>query len=469
MNEHVQADLGAERAALACVIAENACLDEVADVLRADDFYGPRHGVVFGGMLALAAKGEPIDLLTLRAELESSGMLARVGGDEALFALADDVPNTDAVLAYARRIREMATVRAMAAAAARIVATSRKPIEDVNAWLDEAEGALHAVAQSRRTDSRSETMRELIPRVLEGMVERPEAGEVRGWRTGIAPLDKALSGLQAQQLIIVAGRPGMGKSAFAGATAVNVARTSDLHVLVWTGEMARDDWGERMIVSDAVVEGDVVRSGRWSRADWERIEGAARRLMRDAITIDDTPSISLWQLRSKARRIRARHGLALVVVDYLQLMRSGERGLSREQEVAAISRGLKGLAKELMVPVMALSQLNRAAEKSSDKRPSMADLRESGQIEQDSDAILLLYREGYYDEAAAEPSVAEINVAKQRSGRTGTIKAFFDPNTVRWGNLERGNAHSEPFQRAPGGVWDPPDDPGDFSDEGSWR
>lgn len=452
-----QHDLGAEQAVLASIMLDAAALDEVADILTAEDFYSRRNGVIFGAMQALHARSEPIDLITLRSELSAKKALGRAGGEEALLELTEVIPHVAAVEVYAKRVRALSTVRAMVKAAMGVVARAREPLEDVDAFLDEAEAALHGVALSRRSDARSESMRTLIPRVIEAMIERPQQGEVRGVPTGIVLLDKALSGLQPQQLIVLAGRPGMGKSALAGEVAMRAA-TGERGgpTLVWTGEMAREMWGERMLVSESAVEGDAVRSGRWSRNDWNRIEQAARALVEAPITIDDTPAISLWQLRSKARRMKAREGLALIVVDYLQLMRSGERHQSRELEVSAISRGLKALAKELSVPVLALSQLNRTVESRSDKRPGLSDLRESGAIEQDADAVLFLYREGYYDEDAPA-TIAEIIVAKQRSGRTGTVQAFFDASTMKWGNLA-----------ADGG---PPDDgPDDFADPdaGGW-
>lgn len=463
-------DLAAERAIVSGILLDNAAIDEVADVLQPEDFYSRKLGLCYGAELALSQKSEPIDLLTLRAELAARGDLGNAGGDEELVTLTNEIPNLDALESYARRVRGLATVRAMVTAATRVAASGRAPIEDLDVWLDEAEATLHAVAISRRADRRCHPLKDLVIRAVEDIQERAKVGEVRGVPTGITRLDRLLSGLRPSNLIILAGRPGMGKTAFALHVIEHVAHAGP--VLGWSGEMGGEEWAERLLVAGSGIDGDKMRMGghgkgeSFSQNEWASFNKAAVALAGLPVEIDDTPAISLWQLRSKARRMKARGGLALVVADYLQLMRSGERYSAREQEVAAISRGLKALAKELEVPVMALSQLNRDLEKRADKRPNMSDLRESGQLEQDADVVLFLYRDEYYDPDTTEENVAEIIVAKQRGGRVDTVKAFFNPAKMRWGNLDSGAA-------AFGGNAAPTPPSDDFADdhagEEGWR
>lgn len=460
-----QADIPAERAVLSSILMDNGVLDEVADLIAPADFYSVQNAEVFSAMLALSAKQERIDLITLRSELASAGKLKRAGGEESLASLHEEIPNVEAAEAYARRVRGLATVRTMVEKCAAVVARGRQPVSDVDAFLDEAEASIHGVSTSRRSDRRMRSMKELVIEVVEDVLKRPEVGAVRGAPTGIRLLDLMLAGLRSGQLIIAAGRPGMGKTAFALAVMACAARAGEgAAVLGWTGEMESPEWAERSLVAESGIDGNVVRAGGHGQgvglrpSEMSKLTNAAGTLANLPIYIDDTPSISLWQLRSKARRLRAQKGLALVVVDYLQLMRSGERMEDREKEIAAISRGLKSLAKELECPVLALSQLNRKVEERSDKRPGIADIRESGQIEQDADVILFLYREGFYDKAAPQ-NVAEVIVAKQRAGRMGTVQAYFEPTFMRWGNL------------TPDGVpenlpeYDPRDEPNDFSDD----
>lgn len=452
-------DLEAERAIVAAALADAGTVDEVADILEPGHFYASRSGIIWGAIRAVHGRGEPVDLVMVRAEIERAGQLAKIGGDEALVEALQPSPAVQAAEVYARRIAALASVRAMAHACREVVAQAYGPIADVDAFLDQAEAKVHAAAQGPRSSDRTRSIRELAADVYEDILRRAESGPVRGIPTGIQALDEMISGLQPQQLVIVAGRPGMGKSALAGAMAMASAATGP--VLVWSGEMSREQWAERMIVSESRVHASMVRAGHdedgrpFSRNVWNALAEATGRVAALPIEVDDTPAISLWQLRSKARRMRARGGLALIIADYLQLMSSGERHNKREEEVAAVSRGLKGLAKELSVPVVALSQLNRGVEDRGDKRPSLRDLRESGQIEQDADVIAFVFRPGYYDREHPQDS-AEVIVAKQRSGATGVVPAMFDPTTTRWADAER---KAPDYDAPPSDAYD------DFSDE----
>lgn len=452
-------DLGAERAMVAEALRDAAIVDDVADILEPAHFYSPRLATMWAAVRDVHRRGDPLDMVTIRAELVATGKLDAAGGDEGLLEATDGLLPTGAAEAHARRLVQLASVRAIATACLDVAARAHRPIEDVAAFLDSAEATVHAAAQSRG-ESRQRSMRDLVASVYESIQARAASGPVRGLPTGIVALDEMISGLQEQQLVIVAGRPGMGKSALAGASAMACASSGP--VLVWSGEMSAEAWAERMIVSESGVHGSVVRAGGdsagggLSRDQWSAIGDASARIAALPIVVDDTPAISLWQLRSKARRMRARDGLALVVVDYLQLMQSGERHSKREEEVAAVSRGLKALAKELRVPVMALSQLNRRAETTGDKRPGMADLRESGQIEQDADVIAFVFRAGYYDRELPQAE-AEVIVAKQRAGATGTVLATFDAALTRWSDRP---GEASPRYEAPL--------PDDFDDE-DWR
>lgn len=423
MSAPVHHDIEAERAVLASVFLDPSSLDEVGDLLTPDDFYSRAHALVYDAMRSLAARGETVDLVMVRSELRSKRVFDRAGGDRGLMRLTDELPSPNAVEDYARRVRGWATVRAMVNAALTVASSAREPIESVDEFLDRAEAGLHEVAQMRRTDRRGSSMREVVISVAEAVTKRAERQGIQGLRTCLPALDRMLGGMKPSQLIIVAGRPGMGKSAFAGCVARKVS--DGVPVAVFSCEMGADEWGERLAVSESGVDGDAVRTGTMSRSQWADFTSAMGKLANLPIHIDDTPSLSLWQLRSKARRLQAREGLGLIVVDYLQLMTSGTGERDREKEVAAVSRGLKAIAKELRVPVMALAQLNRRAEDGSDKRPTMAHLRESGQIEQDADAILFLFRPHLYNPEEARPTDAEVIVAKQRSGPTGTVQCRF--------------------------------------------
>lgn len=442
-------DLDAERAILGAILIDDSCFDDLVDLVDPMDFYAVANAATFMAMLRIHRRSERIDLVSLRAELTATGDLERAGGDEALLRLSAELPRPESIEVYARIVRDHATLRALVSAAHSTIARVQQPIESVEQVLDEAEAALSSVSAARRSarsmlsigDVMSDVVRDLGERA-----ERADRGEVTGVPTGFPALDRMLAGLQPGQFVVAAGRTGMGKSAFGAALTLNAARVG-VSTAVFTLEMTPREWGQRFLVSEARVLGDDARSGRLDVGDWKRIQPAAARIAALPIHIDGTPSITLWQLRSHARRLRARHGLGLVVIDYLQLMRSGERFDRDEAEIAAVSKGLKALAKELEIPIVALAQLSRETEKRSDRRPQISDLRNSGQIEQDADVIAFLFRPGYYDRKA-DPTAAEIIVAKQRGGPTGVVRATFlahytrfeehDPNEFQDGQRKLG-------------------------------
>ena len=424
-----------ELALLACILLEPAVLDEVGDVVSPAEFAVPLHAAAFEAMRALRDRGDHVDIVSLRAHLLASGAADGNALDRFVLVMSDHIPDTTAAETYARLVSGASAVRAVTREASAIVARSRAPLADggdVDAFLDAAEAGILTATGGRRSDVRTVGMSEALHEASRALVARAESkAELDGLSTGMANLDRTLAGLRAGELVVLAGRPGMGKSAFAG----HIVRTAagDGHTCaVYSLEMEHRSWAERWACAEGGVDAGAVRRGKLSRDQWDRWWAASERLASLPIVVDDTPSLSLPALRSKARRVRARHGLGLIVVDYLQLMTSGEGHRERNDEVGAVSRGLKALAKELSVPVLALAQLNRGLESRKDKRPSLSDLRESGQIEQDADVVMFLYRPGIYAPELASPSALEVIIAKQRAGRTGTVKGTFHGATYRF-------------------------------------
>ena len=423
--------LEAERAVLGGILLENHALNVVTQILEPHDFYSRAHGVIFEGMTDLFRRGQPVDNITLRAFLVDRDLLKRAGGDETLLLLTDSIPTVANIEHHARIVREKAVVRRLIQGCHEIAARGYADYGPVEDFLDEAEKTVFDVAKHRST-SPYEHIKDVVIRTFDEVTQAAERKErITGLPTGFDRLDKLTAGLHSGQLVIVAGRPGMGKTAFALNLAVAAAQARAVPVVVFSLEMAKEELARRLLCSSARVDGSRLRTGMLSRDDWTRLTAAAGPLTNLSIFIDDTPALSLMELRGKARRLRAEHGLGLVVVDYLQLMRAGNRKDNREQEISEISRSLKALAKELGVPVIALSQLNRAVENRAgkDKRPQLADLRESGAIEQDADVILFIYREEVYarddEERAAAHGIAEIIIGKQRAGPVGTVKCRF--------------------------------------------
>ena len=430
-------DPRAEAEVIASVIAENACISEIGD-LSAGDFHHRHHALVWECIVALDTRNEPIDLVSIGAELRARKVLDAVG-EERLLALTETIPAVEHVEATAAIVRRLATVRAMVAAADAIRADAQRAITDVDAFLDKAESRIHAVAEGRRSDTQMRSMHDVMVEVVEELQARAVAaksGGVVGTSTGLTDLDKFLCGLKGGELVVLGARPGMGKSALAGKIARAVAGAVG-PAYVASLEMPRLQWGERLLTADARVPGDRMRGGTLAEDHWRRVATEAKTLSALPLYIDQTPSMTLWQIRSAARRLKAKlGGLALIVVDYIQLMTAPEYGGKRELEVSHNSRGLKSLAKELNVPVLALAQLNRELERRPDKRPQLSDLRESGAIEQDADVVLFIYRESQYDESA-DKTLAEIIVSKQRGGATGIVQAHFDPTMIFWSDRGR--------------------------------
>ncbi|HEX9880212.1 MAG TPA: replicative DNA helicase [Candidatus Binatia bacterium] len=425
-------NLEAESSILGGILLDNEAIDRVLEILTPEAFYREAHRKVFRAMLELSERSEPVDVITLGDYLKAKGELEAVGGSAFLVSLANAVPTAANIAHYARIVREKAILRHLITAATGIATRGLEDRGNVDEFLDEAEKAIFDISEKRIKTSfvmLGDMMKDSI-KLVEKLYERKEM--VTGVPTGYKDLDKLTAGLQPSDLIVVAGRPSMGKTALSLNIAANAALTSGLGVAIFSLEMAKEQLGLRMLCSEARVDHSKVRSGYLAEREFPALVIAAGKLAEAPVYIDDTPAISVLELRAKSRRlVRDRDKkIGLIVVDYLQLMRGMNPTQNREQEISEISRSLKALAKELAVPVIAVSQLNRRVEERSDKRPMMADLRESGAIEQDADVIAFIYRDEVYNKNSADRGKAEIIVAKQRNGPTDTIRlAFFNEFT----------------------------------------
>jgi replicative DNA helicase len=432
--------LEAERAVLGGVLLENDAMNVVLEEVSVDDFYSEANTLIFDTLAALFRAGQPMDTVTLRENLVSRGKLQAVGGDDYILKLTDTIPTVQNIQAHAKIVREKAVVRRLLTACHEITAKGYGDYGEMEEFLDTAERAVFQVAKERAR-SPYEHIKDVVLRTFTEIHAAAERGDkITGLPSGFTDLDDMTAGMHAGDLIIVAGRPGMGKTAFALNVAMNACVASKKPVVVFSLEMPKEQLVKRMLCSEARVDGTRLRAGQLWREDWPKLARAAGTMSELPVWIDDTPALSLMELRAKARRLRSEAGLGLIVIDYLQLMRSGVRNDSREQEISEISRSLKGLAKELGIPVIALSQLNRGVESraAKDKRPQLSDLRESGAIEQDADTILFIYRDELYNRDNPDSkNRAEIIIGKQRSGPTGTVYCAFFNEYTRFDNLSR--------------------------------
>jgi replicative DNA helicase len=438
-------NIEAEQSVLGGVLIEPDALSRVLEIMRGPDFYREAHQKIFTAMVDMYQKGTPVDLITLSEHLLSRNQMEAVGGAAYLASLADAIPSAVNIEVYARIVRDKATLRRLISLSAEIASKSYRFSGDVEDILDQAEKSIFEITEDKITPHvypLSEVIKDSF-RTIEELYDRKE--RVSGVPTGFINLDQYTSGLQPSDLIIVAGRPSMGKTAFALDMARNAATQAEIPVLIFSLEMSRQQLATRMLCSEARVDAHRLRSGYIGERDWPRLTSAAGVLSEAPIFIDDSAAMSVLQMRAKARRLKADRGLGLVVVDYLQLM-SGRAGADRrEQEISEISRSLKALAKELHLPVIALSQLNRKVEDRTDKRPVMADLRESGAIEQDADVILFIYRDEMYDENSKHKGIAEIIIGKQRNGPSGVrVNLAFLNQYTRFENLA-GSDEAPPF------------------------
>ncbi len=438
-------NLDAEASVLGGILLRNEALNQI-DQLVPEDFYDPRHREVFGAMKALETRSRPIDPVTIEEQLAQGGKLQAVGGLSAISELTAVVPTADNITHYAEIVRDKAVARQLILVASEIAAKGLGDYGEAREYLDEAERAVFEVTQRRERTGPMPVM-EILKKVFKSFDSRfSSAGGVTGVPTGFVDLDQLTAGLQPSDLIVLAARPSMGKTALALSMAQNAAIAFGYPILVFSLEMSSTQLAERMLCSEARIDSALLRRGQLHRQDMTNLTVAADAIAKAPMLIDDTPALTIGEVRARCRRWRANRELfgdqpfGLVVVDYLQLMKgqATSRNANREQEISEISRGLKALAKELHCPVVALSQLNRAVESRQDKRPMLSDLRESGAIEQDADVIAFIYRdEVYHKDTTDKPGVAEVILSKQRNGPIGHVELRFEGCYTRFENLSR--------------------------------
>ncbi|HEY5159891.1 MAG TPA: replicative DNA helicase [Gaiellaceae bacterium] len=429
----------AEEYVLGAMLLAPGAIGAVSEICRAEDFYRQSHGRIYRAALALYGRGEPVDAITLTDELDKLGELEEVGGRSRIHELAALVPASANAGHYARIVHEMATLRGLITCGQEIADLGYDRPGEVVDLVDRAEQIVFAISQSR-VSSEFSHIEQLLKESFERITALYEAGvEITGVASGFRDIDRITSGFQPGNLIIIAARPSMGKSALALCMAANMGVRLNIPVALFTLEMSKSEVTQRLMCSEAKVESQKLRSGKLSPEDWPRLTAACDKLARAPIYVDDTGSITMMEIRSKARRLKVREPkLGLIIVDYLQLMTSGASVENRVQEVSAISRNLKVLARDLEVPIVALSQLSRAVEQRSDKRPILSDLRESGAIEQDADIVGFIYRDEYYNDESDQQGLAEIIVAKHRNGPTDMVKLSFLKRYAKFADLAAG-------------------------------
>jgi len=431
----------AEQSVLGGLMLDNDAADRIGDVVSPEDFYADGHRVIYAAATRLIAEGRPADVVTVAEALDSTQKLDYVGGLNYLGALVQNVPTAANIRHYASIVRERSILRQLASTAGEIADAAFHPLgRSAREVLDFAEAkVLHIAEQGSRGQQNFTEISRLLSQVverIEDLYNRDDPSDVTGVATGYGDLDRQTAGLQPGDLVVVAGRPSMGKTAFALNIGEHVALHLKLPVAVFSMEMGATQLAMRMIGSVGRLPAQHLRTGRLQPDDWEKLSGALGRLNEAPILIDETPALTAIEVRSRARRMSKQYGkLGLVIVDYLQLMQASTTGENRATEISEISRAMKALAKELKVPVMALSQLNRSLEQRPNKRPVMSDLRESGAIEQDADVILFIYRDEVYNPDTQDKGVAEIIIGKQRNGPIGTVRLTFLGEYTRFENF----------------------------------
>jgi replicative DNA helicase len=435
-DKSIPANLEAEEAVLGSLLIDPDAVIKIASFLKADDFYREKNGWIYQAVLDLHERREPADFVTLVDELERRNQLAEVGGAAYITSLINIVPTAVHVEHYAHIVERAATMRRLIAAAGQIAALAYEEAEDVDEVVDRAEQVIFGVSERR-------IRRDLTPvrQIMSKVVDRIEylhhhKGDILGVPSGFRKLDKLLGGFQKSDLIILAARPSVGKTSLALNIAVNAAKRYGQRVAFFSLEMSNEQLVQRLLASETGIDQQRLRLGEIQEDEWLMLMEAAGVLSETLLFVDDTPAMSALELRTKARRLQAEHGLDLVIVDYLQLMRGDVRSENRVQEISYISRSLKSLARELEVPLIALSQLSRAVETRTDHKPILSDLRESGALEQDSDVVMFIYREDMVKEDTERKNIADIIVAKHRNGPTDTVPLYFKKELTLFADLE---------------------------------
>jgi replicative DNA helicase len=432
-------NLDAEQSLLGALLLDKDALIRVADLIQSDDFYQPSHGIIYGIMLKLFEKRMPIDVVTLSDQMEKDHQLVEIGGAAYLTNLTNSVPTSAHVVYYAQIIHQKAILRRLISAASKINELGFEEAEDLDTVLDQAEKTIFEVSQ-KFLQTQFIPVKNILSTTFDRIDElHQHKGKLRGVSTGFDDLDNLLGGLQSSDLIILAGRPSLGKSTLALNIALHAAVKDKTTVGLFSLEESKEQIVDRLLCAEAALDSWKLRTGNLSDDDFPRIGQAMGLLSEAPLFIDDSPVLNVMEIRTKARRLQAEHGLGLLVIDYLQLMEGKRKSadINRVQEISEISRALKALSRELNIPVLALSQLSRAVEARPSHIPILADLRESGSIEQDADVVMFIYREDYYDRDTDKKNIAEILVRKHRNGPTGDIELYFIPEQLRFRNLEK--------------------------------
>ena len=435
-DKGLPSNIEAERSILGAILLDNAVCNQAIELLRREDFFLDSHRRIFEKMTSLTERLMPIDLITLSDELRRAGEFEQIGGATYIASLIDGVPRTDTIEPYAKLVKQKSMLRKLISASQQIVSLAFEEEDDADVIIDKAEHLIFEIAEDRVRQG-FQYIGDVAHRRLEQieqMAGRPEM--ITGVPTGFTDFDRMTSGLQRQELVVVAARPSMGKTALALNMAQYAAKNGNV-VGIFSLEMSAEQLVSRLLCSEARVDAHRLRTGYLNREEWARLADALRRLCETKVYIDDSAAVSVMEMRAKCRRLKAEHGLDMLIVDYLQLMAGRGRIESRQQEVSQISRDLKGLAKELDIPVVALSQLSRAPEQRSEHKPQLSDLRESGAIEQDSDLVCFIYREELYNPTDENQGTAELIIGKQRNGPTGVVQLAFLKEFTRFENMWR--------------------------------
>ena len=432
-------DVEAEQAVIGSMLTDRDAVISAIEVLKEEDFYREDNKTIYEAILNLYNRSEPIDIITLKAELTSMGMFDKIGGLEYIVGLPEKVPTTANVEKYISIVKEKSELRRLIKAANEIIEQGYDPTENIDDIMNSAEKKIFNIMQDKDQKSYSPIKDVLIDAFTELEQLYNQKHHITGVPTGFIDLDYKTAGLHNSDLILIAARPAMGKSAFALNIATNAALKAKVPAVLFSLEMSKEQMVNRILCSEAMVDSNKVRTGKIDDDDWIKLADTMGDLSEAPIYIDDTPGISINEIRAKCRKLKLEKNIGLVVIDYLQLVQGSSKRAqgSREQEISEISRSLKILAKEINVPVIALSQLSRAPEQRPDHRPMLSDLRESGAIEQDADIVMFLYRDDYYNEDSEDKGLAEVIVAKHRAGSTGTVKLVWLGNYTKFANMER--------------------------------
>jgi replicative DNA helicase len=438
-------NIEAEQAVLGAIFLEPSAITTASEALLPEDFYRSSHQRIYSVMLELSERGEPVDVVTVTSELRDQRLLDEVGGLDYISELANSAPTAANIEFYSNIVEEKSLLRRLIRSATKIVSDGYTREDDVEAILDDAEKTILDVSQRKRS-SAFQSIKDILVDAYDNIeLLHNRKGDVTGVPTGFLELDRMTAGFQKNDLIIVAARPSVGKTAFALNIAQNVATKTDENVAIFSLEMGAQQLVMRMLCAEGNIDAQRLRTGKLIEEDWQKLTMAMGSLSNAGIYIDDTPGIRVNDIRAKCRRLKQEKGLGMILIDYLQLIQgnSSKRSENRQQEVSEISRTLKAIARELSVPVIALSQLSRGVESRQDKRPMMSDIRESGSIEQDADIVAFLYRDDYYDKESEKQNIIEIIIAKQRNGPVGTVELAFIKEYNKFVNLERRYSENE--------------------------